>query len=145
MIKDKIKQESVEALKSHDSKKVEVLRFLISVIDKKELQLPVGTMKEADEIGILRKELKNKEESREMFLKAGRNELVEQMDYEIEIVKKYLPAEIGEDQIIKTVEEVMANGETNFGLIMREVMNKLNGAVDGSVISKIVKEKISNN
>lgn len=145
MIKDKIKQESVEALKSHDGKKVEVLRFLISVIDKKELQLPVGTMKEADEIGILRKELKNKEESREMFLKAGRNELVEQMDYEIEIVKKYLPAEIGEDQIIKTVEEVMANGETNFGLIMREVMNKLNGAVDGSVISKIVKEKISNN
>lgn len=143
MIKDKIKQESIEALKSHDSKKVEVLRFLISVIDKKEYSMPVGTMKEADELGILRKELKNKEESKEMFLKAGRNDLVQQMDYEIEVVKKYLPAEISEDQIIKVVEEVIATGENNFGLIMREVMTKLNGAVDGSIISRIVKEKIN--
>jgi len=143
MIKDKIKQESVEALKSHDPRRVEVLRFLISVIDKKEYSMPVGAMKEADEVGILRKELKNKEESREMFLKAGRNDLVEQMDYEIKVVKEYLPAEIGEDQITKIVEEVIANGENNFGLIMREVMTKLNGAVDGSVISRIVKEKIN--
>ena len=143
MIKDKIKQESVEALKSHDSKKVEVLRFLISVIDKKEYSMPVGTMRETDEIGVLRKELKNKEESKEMFLKAGRNDLVEQMDYEIELVKNYLPTEISEDQIVKIVEDIVAEKGNNFGLVMKEVMTKLNGAIDGSIISKIVKEKIN--
>lgn len=89
------------------------------------------------------KELKNKEESKEMFLKAGRNDLVEQMNYEIELVKNYLPTEISEDQIVKIVEGIVAEKGNNFGLVMKEVMTKLNGAVDGSIISKIVKEKIN--
>ncbi|MFA5749697.1 MAG: GatB/YqeY domain-containing protein [Candidatus Shapirobacteria bacterium] len=143
ILKDKLKKESVEALKSHDNKRVDVLRFLISLIDKKELQLPVGQMTEAEEIGVLRKELKNKEESQEMFLKANRTDLVEQLDYEIEIVKGYLPQEIDENQVIKIVTEVIAEKGNNFGLVMKEAMGRLNGAVDGSVVSRIVKEKIN--
>lgn len=142
MLKDKLKKESIEALKSHDQKRVDVLRFLVSLIDKKELQLPVGKMTDAEEIGVLRKELKNKEESKEMFLKANRVDLVQQLDYEIEVVKGYLPAEISQGQIEKVVVDVIADKGNNFGLVMREVMVKLNGAVDGGVISKIVKEKI---
>ena len=144
MLKDKIKKESVEALKNHDQKLVDVLRFLISLIDKKEMQLPSGKMAETDEVAVLRKELKNKEESREMFLKAGRNDLVEQMDYEIEVVKKYLPAELNQADIEKIVVEVIAEKGNNFGLVMKEVMSKLGGAVDGGVISGIVKTKLEN-
>ena len=144
MLKDKIKQESVEALKNHNQRLVDVLRFLISLIDKKELQLPAGKMVESDEIGVLRKELKNKEESREMFAKAGRDDLVEQMDYEIEIVKKYLPAELSREDIEKLVSEVVVEKGNNFGLVMKEVMVKLSGSVDGGVISEIVKARISN-
>jgi uncharacterized protein YqeY len=144
MLRDKIKKESVEALKSHDQKLVDVLRFLISLIDKKELQLPVGQMTEADEVGVLRKELKNKEESKEMFVKGGRSDLVEEMDYEIGVVKEYLPKEISEDQIKEVVTQVVAEKGNNFGLVMKEVMSKLGGAVDGGVVSRIVKEKISN-
>lgn len=142
MLKDKLKKESIEALKSHDQKRVDVLRFLISLIDKKELQLPVGKMTDAEEIGVLRKELKNKEESKEMFLKANRVDLVQQLDYEIEVVKGYLPAEISQEQVEKIVVDVISDKGNNFGLVMREVMVKLNGAVDGGIISKIVKEKI---
>lgn len=143
MLKDRLKKESIEALKSHNQRLVDVLRFLVSLIDKKELQLPVGKMTESDEFGVLRKELKNKEESREMFLKAGRMDLVEQLDYEIEIVKGYLPAEITEDQIRKVVDEVIVEKGNNFGLVMKEVMVKLGGSVDGGVIAGIVKEKIN--
>jgi uncharacterized protein len=146
MIKDKLKQESVKALKNHDSKRVEVLRFLVSLIDKKELSLQVGQMKEADEIGVLRKELKNKEESKEMFLKADRNDLVEQIDYEIGVVKEYLPEDIGEDKVSEIVDQVVSEvGKDNFGLVMKEVMGKLGGAIDGSIVSKIVKEKLASN
>jgi len=143
MLRDNLKKESIEALKSHNQKLVDVLRFLISLIDKKEMQLPVGKMTESDEIGVLRKELKNKEESREMFLKANRTDLVEQLDYEIEIVKGYLPAEITKEQIEQTVVDVITEKGNNFGLVMKEVMSKLGGSVDGGVISQIVKEKIS--
>jgi uncharacterized protein YqeY len=143
MLKDKIKKESVDALKAHDQKLVDVLRFLVSLIDKKELQLPAGKITEADEIAVLRKELKNKEESKEMFAKAGRTDLVDQMDYEIEIVKRYLPAELSQGDIEKVIDEVIAEKGNNFGLIMKEVVSKTGGLVDGGVISGIVRSKLN--
>lgn len=143
MLKDKIKEDSVVALKSHDNRKVEVLRYLISLIDKKEMQLPVGEMKEEDELSVIRKELKNKEESKEMFLKGNRNDLVDQLDYEIALVKEYLPKGLDEVEIIKFVDEAIAKVGSNFGMVMKEVVQKVAGRAGGDVISKIVKEKIS--
>ena len=93
----------------------------------------------------MRKELKNKEESREMFVRGDRSDLVAQLDYEIEIVKSYLPAEITEDQIKKVVDEIIGGKENNFGLVMKEVMTKLGGEVEGSTVARIVKEKLSGN
>jgi len=119
------------------------LRFLISLIDKKELQLPPDGLTEAEEIAVLRKELKNKEESKEMFLKASRQDLVDQLDYEISVVKEYLPAEMSEDKIREIVEQVVAEKGNNFGMVMKEVMIKTGGVVDGGVISRIVKERIN--
>ena len=144
MLKDKLKKHSIEALKNRDSKRVEVLRFLVSLIDKKELQLPVGQMTEADELGVLRKELKNKEEAKILFLKGNRLDLVQQMDYEILVVKEYLPPEINEEKIVEIVKQVIEEKGNNFGLVMKETMIKLGGAVDGGVVSRIVKAKISN-
>ena len=68
-----------------------------------------------------------------------------QLDYEIEIVKSYLPAEITEDQIKKVVDEIIGGKENNFGLVMKEVMTKLGGEVEGSTVARIVKEKLSGN
>ena len=144
MLKDKLKKDSINALKNHDSKRVEVLRFLVSLIDKKELLLPVGEMVEADELTVLRKELKNKEEAKVLFFQGGRNDLVEQMDYEIAVVKEYLPAEISEEDIEETISKVIEENGNNFGLVMKEAMSKLGGVVDGGIVSRIVKEKISN-
>lgn len=143
MLKDKLKKNSIEALKNRDSKRVEVLRFLVSLIDKKELQLPVGQMTEADELAVLRKELKNKEEAKEMFIKGNRADLVDQMDYEIAVVKEYLPPEISLGKIEEIVTQIIEEKGNNFGLVMKEVMIKLGGLVDGGMVSKIVKEKIS--
>lgn len=142
MLKDKLRQNSIEALKNHDSKRVEVLRYLVSLIDKRELQLPVGKMTEGDELGVLRKELKNKEEAKELFFKGNRSDLVEQMDYEIAVVKEYLPPEMNQEQIEQIVENVIREKGNNFGLVMKETMVKLGGVTDGGVVSKIVKNKL---
>ena len=143
MIRNKLKQDSFDALKNRDNKRVDVLRFVISLIDKKEMQLPPGGLTEAEELSVIRKELKNKEESKEMFLKASRQDLVDQLDYEIKVVKEYLPSEISEDKVTEMVEQAIAEKGNNFGMIMKEVMVKTGGMVDGSVISRIVKEKIN--
>jgi uncharacterized protein len=143
MLKDKLKQDSVVALKEHNSTLVDVLRYLISLIDKKELQLPPGTIKESDEIGVLQKELKNKEESKEVFSKAGRNDLVSALDYEIEVLQSYLPKQMEISEIESLVDESIVNNGNNFPLVMKEVMSKVAGRAGGDVISKIVKEKLS--
>lgn len=143
MLKDKLKQHSIEALKNHDPKRVEVLRFLVSLIDKKELQLPVGQMTETDEVAVLRKELKNKEEAKELFVKGNRVDLVEQMDYEISVVKEYLPPEISQEKIKEVIIQLIEEKGNNFGLIMKEAMVSLGGSVDGGVVSRVVKEELN--
>jgi hypothetical protein len=128
MLKDKLKKDSVEALKSGDKFRVGVLRYLISLIDKKELTLPPGGLKEEDEIQVVKKELKNKEESIKMFQEAGRKDLYEPLFAEIEIVKQYLSKEMSQAEVSKMVDEVLAElGEIDFGGAMREVMKKVAG------------------
>ena len=140
MWRDRIKSEAVAALKSGDKKRVEVLRFLVSLIDKREMQLPLNALTEAEEINVLRKELKNKEEAREMFLKAGRNDLVEEQDFEIKVVKEYLPEEMNEAEIREIVKKIISEKGRVFGMVMGETMKMVAGKADGSVVSKIVKE-----
>lgn len=142
MWRDQIKQEVVVALKSGDKKKVEVLRFLVSLIDKRELQLPPEGLTEAEEINVLRKELRNKEEAREMFLKASRDDLVKEQDYEIEIVKSYLPKELEEKEIREMVVKVIEEKGNNFGMVMGETMKKVAGKASGDLVAKIVKEEL---
>jgi uncharacterized protein len=143
MIKDKLKQNSIEALKEHNSVLVDILRYLISLIDKKALQLPPGEMKESDEIAVLQKELKNKEESKAVFQKAGRNDLVTSLDYEIEVLKSYLPKQMDEAEITTIVDEAIESNGNNFPLVMKEVMGKVAGRAGGDVVAKIVKQKLS--
>lgn len=143
MLKDKLKKDSVEALKSGDKFRVGVLRFLISLIDKKELTLPPGDLKEEDEIGVIKKELKNKEESVKMFQEAGRADLYEPLFEEIKIVKEYLPKEMSQEEVARIVDDVLKElGEVDFGVAMREVMKKVAGKAGGEMVSKIVREKL---
>lgn len=142
-MKERIKADSVIALKNHDSVRVGVLRYLVSLIDKKELQLPPGQMTEAIEIQVLKKELKDKEESRELFLKGGRDDLVKELDYEIAVVKEYLPVEMTDAELEKIVDETIIEVGNNFGMIMKTVMTKTAGSVGGDKISALVKQKLS--
>jgi len=142
-MRDKIKLDSVVALKSHDQARVDVLRFLISLIDKKALQLPPGQMTEAEEMSVLQKELKNKEESKEMFAKGNRADLVAQVEFEIGVLKQYLPEEMSQTELEKIVDEAVTEAGANFGAVMKIVMTKVAGRVGGEKIAPMVKQKIS--
>jgi len=144
MWRNKVKKDSDIALKLGDKRLVGVLRYLLSILDKRELQLPKGEMSVTEEMAVLRKELKNKEEARDMFLKAQRADLVEDQDFEIEVLKKYLPAEMPETEIGEIIDEVILEKGRVFGVVMGETMKILAGRVDGGVVARIVKEKISN-
>ncbi|MFA6518737.1 MAG: GatB/YqeY domain-containing protein [Candidatus Shapirobacteria bacterium] len=142
MLKDKIKIEVIRALKAGEANRVEALRYLVALIDKKELQLPPGKMGEIEEIGVLQKELRDKKESREMFLKAGRNDLVEKLDGEIAIVSEYLPKALSEVELEEIIDEVIGDKGKDFGVVMREVLVKVAGRAEGGVVAGKVRTKI---
>lgn len=151
MLRNKLKVNADEALKSGDSKKVGALRYLISIIDKKALTMPPESFTEKEEIVVLQKELKNKQEAREMFEKAGRAELVAEQDFEIELLKQYLPEAMDEPELEKIVDSVIEKlckdmtkpyPANIFGSIMKEVGLIVNGKAEGSEIAKIVKVKL---
>lgn len=143
IMRAKIKADTMSAMKNHDQARVDALRFLTSLLDKRELQLPPGQMTEAEVIAVLRKELKNKEESREMFAKAGREDLVSGLDFEIAVLKEYLPAEMSDEELNKIVEEAVTESGANFGAVMKTVMTKVAGRVGGEKIAPLVKNKIN--
>ncbi|PIZ58442.1 hypothetical protein COY20_03585 [Candidatus Shapirobacteria bacterium CG_4_10_14_0_2_um_filter_40_12] len=150
MWRSKLRTDCDAALKLGDVRMVGVLRYLISVLDKRELQLPSGEMNESEEIKVLRKEMKNKEEARVMFLKVKRTDLVTDQDFEIEVLKKYLPAEVPILEVETLVEQVISEKGKNppaggqvFGVVMGEVMKRLGGKVSGETVSKIVKDKLA--
>lgn len=139
---NQLKQEAMIALKNKDFKKSQALRYLISLIDKRGLQLPPDGLSEAEVLTVLQKEMKNKQESKDIFLKAGRQELVDEVDYEINLLSTYLPATASEAEIKASTLEIMGSVGKNFGLVMKEVMVKFKGKADGSVVSKVVREVI---
>ena len=152
MWRNKIKMSADAALKLGDSKKVGALRYLISIIDKKALTMPPESFTERDEMAVLQKELKNKQEAREMFEKAGRLDLVSEQDYEIEILKEYLPKAMDEAELSKIVDGVIAvlckdmvkpYPANMFGNILREVVVRVAGKAEGSEIAKIIKVKLA--
>lgn len=140
MLKDRIKQDSVLALKSGNQRDVDALRYLVSLLDKKELSMEAGLMTEEDEVNVLRKEMKNKEESVEMFVKGGRDDLAADVRYEITLLSQYLPTELTEDEVRSIVEEIKAIKGSVFGVVMGETMKRIAGRASGDKVARVVKE-----
>ena len=80
-----------------------------------------------------------------MFEKAGRQELVDEVVYEMQLLASYLPAAVSEEEIKAGVLEVKATLGNNFGAVMKEVMGRFKGRAEGNVVSRIVKEVLESN
>ena len=140
-LEEELNQELQESLKSKDSLKTNTLRLLKSSLQNKGIELK-KELTDEEIIKVLRQELKKREESIKAYQAAGRAELRIQEEKEMEIINKYLPALMSEEEIGKIVDEVIKEGLNNFGQIMKEVMMRTKGQAAGQLVQKIVKDKI---
>lgn len=146
-MKEELLKELKEAMKNKDELKKNTITLLRSAI----LQVEKDNQKELTEdemIAIASKEVKKRKDSIKDYEKAGRDDIIEDLKKEIEILSKYLPEQLSNEEIEKLVEEAI--GETNatsprdMGKVMQNLRPKTNGKADGKVVSEIVKEKLSN-
>lgn len=137
-----IDQDLITAQKAKDEVVVLTLRMVKSAFKNQAIELRKPELLETEAILILRRELKKRLDSIQAFNNGGRSELAAQEQVECEIIKKYLPAELSENDVIKAIDEVLATGANNFGQVMKEVMQKLQGQADGQLVQRLVKEKL---
>ncbi|MDA3840451.1 MAG: GatB/YqeY domain-containing protein [Patescibacteria group bacterium] len=146
---DQIKIDLKEAMKAKEELRLSVLRMMISVIRNKEISLRKGedvVLSDEQILEVLSSEVKKRKDSIESYKVGNREDLVEIEKNEIDIIAKYLPAQMSEEELEKIVEDVMKTKSENstvaFGAIMGEVMARVKGKADGTAVSAMVKKKL---
>ncbi|OGC62346.1 hypothetical protein A2890_01960 [candidate division WWE3 bacterium RIFCSPLOWO2_01_FULL_53_14] len=142
---DKIKSDLTEALKAGDTARALSLRYLLAEIHNAEIAKGKDAVLTEEEMAaVLQKQAKQRHESIEAYQKGGREDLVGKEHRELEMIKGYLPEQMGEDQIRElarvAIQESGAAGITDMGKVMGALMPKVQGQADGSVVSKVVRE-----
>ena len=131
MLRQKLQDDSILALKAGDKTKLNVLRFIIAQVKNKEIDKQ-SEINDEETMVVLRKVIKELKESVEAFEKGGRIELLEDSKKQLEIALVYLPAEIGDDELKKEIERVIKENQAVFdnnqkviiGLCMKELKSK---------------------
>ena len=143
----KLQEQLKQSMKSKDELRTSVLRMLIS--DFKYAQIEKrGDLDEAESTQVIKRAIKKRKESIEMYEKGGRADLATKEAAELKILSEFVPAEMDEATVRQKVEETIAElGATDkkdMGRVMKEVLARYKGQIDGKIAQKIVSEKLGN-
>lgn len=141
-LKDRLQNDFKEAMKAKD----EIKKNTVSLARAAIKQYEVDNREELDDQGvlaILTKQVKMRKDALSDFEKAGRTDLLETYNKEIEILMEYLPKQLSEEEITEIVKATAAElgiegGRQNMGKLIGAVMPKVKGVADGTVVKKIV-------
>jgi len=147
MLEKDIATELKEAMKAGDKVKVSVLRLLTSEIKNKKIEDRVQELDETVVAGQIQKMVKRYKESIEKFAEGGRQDLVEKETAELSVLEQYLPEQLSEEAlggiVDKAIERTGASSIRDMGKVMGQVLGEVAGRADGSLVSKLVKSKLS--
>jgi len=144
-IQTQLKNDMMIAMKAKDAEKLNTVRSLRAAIQTKKLELN-KELTEEDVIGVINKAAKQRRDSIASYTEGGREDLVAEEEKELVIIEAYLPEQMGEAEVAKIVEEVIAaTGATSMkdmGKVMGAIMPKVKGKADGNLVNTIVKQKL---
>jgi hypothetical protein len=145
MIKDRVRENLTKAIKNREALKVSTLRMMLAEMINKEKEKG-NAIDEEVAVKIFYTMIKKREEAARHFGEAGREESAKKERDEIEIIKDYLPPQLGEDEIReearKVIVEVEAQDLKGMGKVMGVLSKRLSGKATGGEVSRIVKEEL---
>ena len=143
---DRIEEELRDAMRSRDRARADVLRLTLAALRaaEKELQRPLDS---SEELQVLQRERKRRLEAAEAFRSAGREEQAAAEERERGVIEAFMPAPVDEEELERIVDDAIAEtGATSLrdlGRVMADVMPQVAGRVDGSTVSRLVREKLA--
>lgn len=137
----RLRADQVSARKASDKDRTLVLGTVLSSFKNREIEL--GREPTDDEIAdILRKQIKQRLDSVEQFTKAARLDLVAKEEFEIGVLRGYLPPEADPEAIRAAARAAIAAGASDLGRVMAALMEQFKGKADGKVINQIAREAL---
>lgn len=144
--KSRIEQDLKESLKNRDTIRASVVRMLLASIKNKEVDKR-GPLTEDEFFSIVKKSINQHNESIESFSKGNRLDLVEKEEKELAILKTYLPAQVSEEDLVNEIESAIAlvgaQNQKDMGKVIKYLLDKFPGRVDGKVVSTMVLKRLS--
>lgn len=147
MLEDRIYQDYVNALKAKDKQKADFLSFLRADLKNRAIDLKKDKLDDNEVLTALGKQKKRLVDSRENIEKSGREDLIQAWQKETAILDGYLPQQLEENQLVKIIQEIIA--ETNassikdMGKVMKEVLSRVSGKADSKKVSELVRSRLS--
>ena len=145
-MKHRIGDDAKQALKSGDKPRLSVLRLILSEIKRIEIDSR-KTLDDAGVVDVLGKMAKQRRESMKQFADAGRTDLEEKENFELEVITSYMPEPLDETEIAALIDEVIAKTEAtsikDMSKVMAEIKAQARGRIDMSIAGRIVKTKLS--
>lgn len=142
-LKERLNDDIKTAMKNHDKQTLSVLRMVKSAMRYKEIDQKIE-LDDTEISDIINKEIKLRNDSLADYIKAGREEQVAVIRHEIDILRTYLPEQLGEYELRQIVQEIVeetkANGKKDMGKVMKAIMPKVKGLADGKLVNDIVNE-----
>ena len=144
---EKVNNDLVAAMKSGDKFTLSVLRMLKSAIIYEQTNGEKHELTDDDIMSVIKKQVKTRKTSMEEYLSYDRKDLADNLQKEIDILSKYLPEELSDEELTKIIDEIITelkpDGMKGMGMVIKAVSAKCGAAADMKKVSSIVKENLS--
>ena len=145
-MRQRILDDLKEAMKAQDKLTLSVIRMVKGAMQMEELNKK-RELTDDEVISVISKQIKTRKESIVEYEKGNRQDLIDATNSEIEILNKYMPEQLSDDEVNKIIDEIFSEVQPtsmrDMGAIMREATSKLNGKADMGQVSAIIKNKLS--
>lgn len=147
VLKQKLNDDLHQSLKAGDKIKVGAIRLLLSAVHYSEMNRQVADSTDADIVGVVAKEIKQRNESILAYKQGNRPDLVAQEEAELAVLQAYMPQQAGRDEIVAAVKKIIAESGAQTirdkGKVMPKIIAEFKGKADGKLINDIVTELLS--
>lgn len=146
MLREKLQAEMKDAMRSRDAARLSAIRMVISAVKNRDIELR-RELNDAEITDTIVTLCKQRRESIRLFKEAGRQELVDKEEAELELMMSFLPQQLTREEleslVMKTIAETSAAGAKDMGKVMKALQPSVAGRADGKLVSEIVKEKLA--
>src|SRR5436305_620036 len=146
-LQERIDTDLKDAMRAKDATRLGVLRMLKSAVKNSAIEKggASATLEDSEAIAVIRKQVKQRQDSIESFEKGGRPELAAKEKEELAVLQQYLPQQLGADELQKivrdTIAELNASTKAQMGAVMKAVQVKIAGRADGKTVSQEVQRQ----